>query len=266
MITKKYTHLFFDLDNTLWDFSSNSYEALYATLKRLNLLAVIGPYDLFFAIYSEENERLWDLYRKRQVTKKVLRAERFEAAFIRNGTPLTIGGGEVNDIYLEEMVNQAQLIEGARELLDYLHGRYKIAIITNGFTEVQYDKIHKSKLTKYFDKVITSEEIGTPKPGRKIFEYAAKSINAPKKSTLMIGDSWEADILGAREFGIDQVFFNPQMDKSDFGGLFLSIEQPVQNNIIKGIPSILIPDSENNYKNKVQTSLISRLDQLLVIL
>ncbi len=266
MITKKYTHLFFDLDNTLWDFSSNSYEAFYDTLKRLNLLSVIGPYEDFFTIYSEENERLWDLYRKRQVTKKVLRVERFEAAFIRNGTPLAIGGDEVNDIYLEEMVNQTQLVEGARELLEHLYGRYKIAVITNGFTEVQYDKIHKSKLTKYFDKVITSEEIGTPKPGKKIFEYAAKSINAPKKSTLMIGDSWEADILGARDFGIDQIFFNPKMDKLDFEGLFLSISKPILSNIFQGSPLILVPDSENNYKKKVQTSLISRLDQLFAIL
>ena len=236
MPSSKYTHLFFDLDNTIWDFNSNSFEALYSTLDKLQLLEMIGSYDAFFRIYSEENERLWNLYRQGLMPKKTLAIERFETSFIKNGTPLKISGGVVNDTYLSEMINQTKLIEGAREVLDYIHGRYQLAIITNGFIEVQYVKIRKSELSKYFSKVFISEEVGTPKPGRKIFEYAITSMNASKKKSLMIGDSWEADILGARNFGIDQVYFNPIIDKLSVLGMVEHTSSPNFDQILKAPP------------------------------
>jgi putative hydrolase of the HAD superfamily len=75
---KKYTHLFFDLDNTIWDFNSNSYAALYIALDKLQLLEKIGSYEEYFQIYAEVNERLWDLYRKGLMQKKMLSVQRFE--------------------------------------------------------------------------------------------------------------------------------------------------------------------------------------------
>ena len=266
MPPKKYTHLFFDLDNTLWDFSSNSYQALYSTLDKLDLLRIIGSYDLFYQIYSDENDRLWDLYRHQLMSKKTLCVQRFEAAFEQNGTPLTIGGGVVNDTYLAEMVNQTKLVDGAREVLEYLHGRYKIALITNGFKEVQYDKIKKSELSEYFDKVFTSEETGTPKPGRKIFEHAIKSMNARKKSSLMIGDSWEADILGAMNFGIDQIYFNPQMAESLEKRVFCKASDHNINKFVLKTPPSATPEHRQNHITMVNTTFISSLEQLLIIL
>lgn len=266
MLTKKYTHLFFDLDNTLWDFDANSFAALRAALEKLGLLAIINSYNDFYEVYSEENDRLWDLYRKGLVPKKILRGERFEAAFKRNGTPLTIGGEVVNDAYLLEMVSQTRLIEGAHKVLQYLHSRYKIAIITNGFKEVQYDKIDKSELSKYFSKVFVSEEIGTPKPGKKIFEHAIKSMNAPKKSSLMIGDSWEADILGAMNFGIDQIFFSQKTASDYTGGGFQYAFDDSKRVLSDTYPSILAPNPEIKHPKKTKTSFISNLEQLLIIL
>ena len=262
----KYTHLFFDLDNTIWDFSSNSFEALHATLDKLKLLDTIGSYDLFFKIYSEENDRLWELYRNGLMPKKVLSVQRFEASFERNGTPLGIDGGVVNEAYLAEMVNQTKLVDGAREVLEYLHGRYKIALITNGFREVQYTKIHKSELSEYFSKVFISEEVGTPKPGRKIFEQALKSMNAPKKSSLMIGDSWEADILGAMKFGIDQIYFNPHIPNQVSENVSFSPLNQNCSTISKDTPLSGDLKPEQNHNTKVSTAIISRLDQLLHIL
>ena len=225
MTTKKYTHLFFDLDNTIWDFNSNSFDALYTALDKLGLLERIGSYADFFKIYSDVNERLWDLYRHGLMTKKVLGVKRFEESFEKNGTPVNIGGGVVNDAYLTEMPSQTRLVKGAREVLDYLHGRYEIAIITNGFKEVQYDKIKKSELSKYFSKIFISEEIGAQKPGKKIFEHSIKSMNAPKKSSLMIGDSWEVDIVGAMNFGIDQIYYNPKIEQKEWLGHFFFGQQ-----------------------------------------
>lgn len=266
MPSKKYTHLFFDLDNTLWDFNANSFDALYRALEKLQLLNIIGSYDSFYKIYSKENDKLWDLYRQGLMPKKTLTVQRFEASFEQNGTPLEMGGEVVNETYLAEMVKQTRLVDGALKVLDYLHGRYKIAIITNGFSEVQYDKISKSDLTKYFDKVFISEEIGSPKPNRKIFEHAVKSMNAPKKSTLMIGDSWEADILGAMNFGIDQIYFNPKSNNSPSDTIYFSTDDHILSGFSASTPCFLTENSVFYQNKRNNTAFISHLEQLLIIL
>ena len=86
-------------------------------------------------------------------------------------------------------------------------------LLTNGFKEVQDIKIKTTGLDAYFDHMFTSDEIGYQKPHRKIFEHAIKSVNAKKAQSLMIGDDLKIDIDGARKFGIDQVYFNPQKTK-----------------------------------------------------
>ncbi len=209
----QYTHLFFDLDNTLWDFNANSYDALYDTLKKMDLLDKIGEYDRYFSIYYEVNDRLWALYRDNKMSKNVLRGLRFEESLELNNTPMPGMGDVLNDAYLNEMPKQLKLVPGAIKVLDYLHPKYRMAIITNGFREVQADKLLQSGLMKYFDKLFISEEVGAQKPHKKIFEHAVKSMNAPKKKSLMIGDSWDADIVGAMQFGMDQVYYCPLPDK-----------------------------------------------------
>jgi len=266
MPAKKYTHLFFDLDNTIWDFNSNSFDALQIALDKLDLLGTMDSYDDFFKIYSGVNDKLWDLYRQGLMNKKVLSVQRFEESFEKNGTPLKMGGGAVNDAYLTEMPLQTKLIEGARHLLDHLHGRYDIAIITNGFKEVQYDKIRRSELSKYFRKIFISEEVGAQKPRKQIFEYALKSMNAPKKSSLMIGDSWEADILGAMNFGIDQVYFNPKIKMKNGSGHFVSTNNQKLDEILAGTPLICEQNQNNVNKKCVRTAIISDLIQLFDIL
>jgi len=265
-MAKKYTHLFFDLDNTIWDFNYNSYEALFAALDKLQLLGIIGSYDTFFKIYSEVNERLWDLYRQGLMTKKVLSIQRFEESFLKNGTPLTITGDVINEAYLAHMPLQTKLVEGAREVLDHLHGRYEVAIITNGFKEVQYDKIKKSELSKYFRKIFISEEIGAQKPARQIFEYAVKSMNAPKRSSLMIGDSWDVDIVGAMKFGIDQIYYDPKIEQKEWLGLFFSTNIHILSDILSGTPPIYSQNKKYITNKSVETAIISDLHQLIDIL
>ncbi len=266
VVTKKYTHLFFDLDNTIWDFNANSFDALYIALDKLKLLDQIGSYDAFFRIYIDVNDRLWDLYRQGLIQKKVLSIQRFEESFQRHGAPVKVGGGAVNDAYLAEMPLQTRLIEGARKILDHLHGRYEVAIITNGFKEVQYDKIKNSELSKYFRKIFISEEVGAQKPRREIFEYALKSMNAPKKSSLMIGDSWDADIIGARDFGIDQIYFDPKSDLNREKGGPTHPAYHNFNEIIAPPPCFSETQQKNGGKNQVTTRIISDLHHLFYIL
>jgi len=203
---KKYIHIFFDLDNTLWDFRKNSELAMQETFNRFPLAEKQIDFETFFEVYERHNHALWASYRKKEVVKKELIRRRFEDTF----TELEITGidpNEMNTCYLNEMPNKKTLYPGVLETLEYLKKkRYRLNIITNGFTEVQNKKLESSGLRPFFNKVFTSEKIKTPKPGREIFEHAIKSVNAKKANSLMIGDDWEVDILGASKFGIDAVY------------------------------------------------------------
>ena len=203
---KKYTHIFFDLDNTLWDFETNSKFAMQATFEHFNLIVLNIEFNYFFEVYSKHNHALWARYRTKEVGKRELIHRRFSDTF----EELKIEGidpDKMNAFYLNEMPKQKVLYKGVFEILQYLKAKqYKLYIITNGFKEVQHKKLESSGLKPFFKKVFTSEEVKTPKPGRGIFEYAVKSANAKKSSSLMIGDDWEVDIMGASNFGLDAVF------------------------------------------------------------
>lgn len=204
---KRYEHLYFDLDNTLWDFDTNSKLALFQTLNDYNINDNTISHEDFYSYYKIINESLWDAYRKKEVTKQQLIKERFKKSLdyfeIKGIDPVNM-----NDSYLLNMSDQTVLIDDVFETLDYLKSKkYRMHIITNGFKEVQNLKLEKSGLRKYFDRVFTSEETQTPKPDKRIFQQALKSCNAKKEKSLMIGDSWDTDIIGAGKFGIDQVFF-----------------------------------------------------------
>ncbi len=206
-MNKKYTHIFFDLDNTLWNFEINSRNAMFNVFHYFKLESVT-TFDLFFEIYSKHNHTLWESYRKKEVVRKDLTRLRFQNTF----SELEISGvdaDEMNEFYLSEMPKQKALNEGVIDILNYLKKkRYHLNIITNGFKEVQHNKIESSGLKPFFDKIYISEEIKSPKPARAIFEYAIKSSNAKKNNSIMIGDDWDVDVMGAVNFGIDAVHIN----------------------------------------------------------
>jgi len=208
-----YKHLFFDLDNTIWDFDLNSYLALREVYVQRSLPE--SDYDNFFMVYNRHNDRLWELYRNHSISKQELASSRFQLTFDEIGIT-GLDPSVFNHDYLQHMPNQTRLCEGALEVLEMLSSRYQMHIITNGFVEVQYKKLENSKLRPYFKNVFISEEIKSPKPAPEIFQYALKSSNARRRESLMIGDSWEVDVLGAMGAGLDQVHYAPGSDSSDF--------------------------------------------------
>lgn len=204
---RPYDHLFFDLDNTLWDFTSNSRLAMEQTLAEQKLISRLPSFDEFFQVYEGINHALWNDYHSRKITKQKLIAERFSRSMNEFGID-DCDWGELNHQYLENMAKQTQLFPATVKTLDNLKAKgYQMHIITNGFREVQHKKLINCGLSGYFTKVFISEEIQSIKPHRQIFEYALKSANALKKRSIMIGDSWDIDIKGALDFGIDQIMF-----------------------------------------------------------
>lgn len=207
IMNKKYTHIFFDLDNTLWNFEKNSRCAMLETFRFFKLNEK-NDFDVFFEIYSKHNHQLWDSYRKKELGKNELVEKRFQNTFEEQKIS-GVDALEMNTHYLNVMPKQKILNDGVLDILNYLKAkRYKMYIITNGFREVQTNKLESSGLKPYFSKVFISEEIKVPKPGREIFDYAIKSANAQKKKSIMIGDDWDVDVIGALHYGIDSVHFD----------------------------------------------------------
>ncbi|NLO02747.1 MAG: noncanonical pyrimidine nucleotidase, YjjG family [Bacteroidales bacterium] len=213
MTINRYTHIFFDLDNTLWDFRANSFAALKIAYSNFKIESQYPDYQNFFDVFTEINDLLWSDYRKKLLVKKELQRLRFSMTFDRleiNGVdPL-----EMDSFYLSEIPKQKNLIDGASRVLQYLKSKgYLLFIITYGFKEVQTDKLKNSGLSQYFTRIYISEDIKAPKPGREIFEYAIKSANARKTKSIMVGDDWESDIEGALNFGVDAVYFCPSANR-----------------------------------------------------
>lgn len=208
ILQKKYSHIFFDLDRTLWDFDQNSQETLTELYYRYNLDKFIESPDVFVDIYHNVNLELWDLYRKGEMTKEVLRIRRFQISFDHFRIRDDELASNFGDDYLAISPTKTILVPHTIETLDYLSLRYKLHIITNGFLKTQEIKMENCGLDKYFESLTTSETVGHNKPRPEIFHHALSSVNARKKESIMIGDDLSVDILGAKKFGIDQVFLN----------------------------------------------------------
>lgn len=206
---KKYKHLFWDLDRTIWDFERNFKETFKEIYDKYNLkLKGIKNFEQFVKKYREYNTFLWDLYRNGKIIKEYLSAQRFILTLRYFNINDILLANSIADDYLRLSPLKTNLFPNTIETLDYLKDRYSMHIITNGFEEVQYKKIRISGLSKYFDKIITSEEAGYNKPDKKIFVYSLKKANATAKESLMIGDDMNVDILGAKTVGMDQVYVN----------------------------------------------------------
>lgn len=210
MQPKTYQHLYFDLDRTLWDYETNAREAIQEVFEQFNLAPVFGSTDKFWDSFDKYNDTLWSQYQKGIIKKEVLRVRRFELALLDYHTKNKKLAGELNDAFLHISPRKSGLVPGAGEVLEYLKSKaYHMYILTNGFTKIQELKMESAGLNPYFEKMFTTENTKSHKPKRAIFEHALKSVHARKAESLMIGDDLEVDIIGARNFRIDQIFFNP---------------------------------------------------------
>ena len=207
-------HIFFDLDRTLWDFEKNSQDTLTQLIKRFELHSRgIDSVENFINIYKIHNEKLWNLYREDKITKSELRTIRFRLVLEEYGINDSQLAEDFGTAYIEESPLKTRLFPFTIEVLTYLQKKYKLHIITNGFQEVQHVKLEKSDLLQYFNAIITSEQVGVKKPNPKIFSYALNNAGAKIEESIMIGDDLEVDIIGAKLFGMKQVYFNPKKQK-----------------------------------------------------
>jgi putative hydrolase of the HAD superfamily len=206
---QRYKHIYLDLDRTLWDYKFNSTETLKDLFYKYSLDNNIASFDLFYKSFEKHNHELWAQYFAGSMKKAILRNYRFYLTLSEFGIFDDSLSEKLGLDYIVLSPTKTGLLPYTIEALDYLQARYSLYIITNGFNEVQFTKIKNCGLGKYFKKVITSDSTGYLKPRKEIFNYAITSVNAKKKECIMIGDDLVNDVIGAKNAGIDQVYYNP---------------------------------------------------------
>ena len=201
-----------DLDDTIWDFRGNSWETLGELYYQEGLDAYFVSVDDWREKYFEYNHSLWPLYNAGKITKEYLQVERFRKVLADAGYPqeqVMAKSQELDPKYLSILGTKSQLVDGAREMLQYIKDKgYKIGLISNGFYEVQFRKMKSSQIDCFFDVVVLSDDIGVNKPDRRIFDYALRKAGATAEESIIIGDNPDADIKGAVDAGWKAIYFN----------------------------------------------------------
>ena len=203
-----YKNLFFDLDDTLWAFSENAYDTFLEMYEKHRYSRFFHSFSHFYGLYQQRNSELWVEYAEGKVTKDELNRQRFFYPLQAVGVEDALLAKQFSEDFFAVIPTKSKLMPHAGEVLDYLHGRYTLSIVSNGFVEVQYRKIRNSGIAGYFDHIVLSEEAGALKPDKRIFEHALRLNDARPDETLMVGDLYQADIAGAQNASIDQAYFN----------------------------------------------------------
>ena len=203
----RYNWVLFDADETL--FSFNSYLGLTSMLKRYGIDFTEQDYEAFQAV----NKLLWVAYQNNEISAKDIQMRRFAKLSAQIG----IDQLRLNQELMAEMAKVSLPLAGVLEMLNALHQQgVKMGIITNGFTELQQNRLRNTQTEEFFEIVVVSEQIGVAKPDRQVFDYAFSLMDEQDKTkVLMVGDTLASDILGGYNAGIDTCWFNPKKTTND---------------------------------------------------
>lgn len=214
---KNVRHIFFDLDNTLWDHRKNAYLTIRELFRNQKIAEKYHiDFEQFHDVYHVINERLWEQIRDGEIDKDYLRKHRFYDTFLKFGIDDEELAGFFEHHFLDEILNYNELVDGAKEILEYLKSKsYRMHIVSNGFQEVTERKCEFSGIAGFFEGITSADSVGVRKPRPEIFQYSLDLAQAKKEESILIGDDWIADVKGAQNFGMDVIFFdvfdeNPQ--------------------------------------------------------
>ena len=207
----RYQYLLIDNDNTLMDFNAAEAKALIDVLKNHGL----PTDDATVHRYHEINGALWKALERGETTQPELKVERFRQLLTVLGRE-DIDPSAMGAEYAAGLGNHADLLPGAAEFMHAVHGKMKIALVSNGVSAIQRSRLAKCPLTPLFDAIVISEEVGAAKPDPRLLQVAMEMLGCTDKAqAVMMGDSLSADIPAAVNAGVDSIFFSLKGKTSD---------------------------------------------------
>lgn len=218
---KQYKAILIDWDDTIGDFVGAAKRALQEMYDKYNLSDYFASHEEFVSLYKPHNLELWQRYGEDKITKVFLRIDRFLYPLLHGSKTqhsnfsiqeLTVLAEQMSEDFLYLTTKYFSLLPEAEDLVRYLAKKYPLTVVTNGFVEVQYEKFDKSGLRDCFAHIVLSEEVGCQKPNPRIYEEALRLNNVSPSEAVMIGDSWNSDIQGAINAGIDQIWIRKSKD------------------------------------------------------
>lgn len=206
----EYSHLLFDFDNTLVDFTHSAFKGLQDTFSKYN----IEWNDDNYQLYKTINHSLWTEFEQGLINTEDIRKKRF-TLFLQSLNIQDIDGYEMNAFYLEQIVAHPKILAQTVEALQTLQKNFTLGIVTNGLKEVQRRRLTKHQLDDYFEHVFVSDEINLAKPDPRYFQHVYDRIDESDKSrVLVIGDNIQSDIGGAQSFGFKTCWYNPSQKEN----------------------------------------------------
>lgn len=198
-------HIFFDLDDTIFDFKKAERIALKNTLIELN----IDPTDNILSRYSEINVAQWKLMEIGKLTREEVKVRRYQLLF--DEYKINASAEKATSIYEEKLKIGHYFIDGAEQMLESLYNKYNLYLVSNGATAVQNSRLDSSNIRKHFKDIFISQEIGYDKPSKQFFDICFSTItNFNKNEAVIVGDSLSSDIQGGINAEIKTIWFNPK--------------------------------------------------------
>lgn len=219
----EYRSIFIDLDDTLWAFTENARDTFEEMYHQYRFERYFQSFDHFMELYVPKNLELWELYGRHEISKDELNARRFSYPLLQVGVDDPALVKAYSDGFFAAIPYKRKLMPHAMEALEYLSGKYRLYILSNGFRELQEQKMRSAGILHYFRKIVLSEDIGAHKPFPAIFNFAMSATQSEFRTSLMIGDNWKNDVAGARDVGMGQGYYCPDAEPSvlDFQPTFL---------------------------------------------
>ncbi len=208
-----YKSLFIDLDDTVWAFSENARDTFRDMYDKYGFDRHFRSFDHYYALYTLRNAELWEEYGKGKITKDELNEIRFSHPLRQVGVNDSSLVNAYMENFFDEIVYKKKVMPHTFEALDYLVEKYDLYILSNGFRELQEQKMRSAGVESYFKKIILSEDIGVHKPFPEIFHFALSATQSELRTSLMIGDNWENDVAGAKAVGMGAAYYNLKQEE-----------------------------------------------------
>lgn len=200
----------FDLDNTVYDYDACNTIAL-GKLCRHVCSKYHLTHDMFEKKFGQARKQV-----KEQLGDTGAAHNRIlymQALLELIGEPPAENAIELYDVYWNSVLENMRLYRYVEPLIKYLHREsIRIGVLTDLTAHIQHRKIRRLNLQRHIDALVTSEEVGKEKPSRIAFDKIKDKLGVPADEILVVGDSLEKDIRGARNAGMHGLLFKKELE------------------------------------------------------